>query len=50
MKKSIPEFLEKYDFDVESYENFISNYESKDSLDQYGNLILSANIEEEKIK
>jgi hypothetical protein len=50
MKKSIPEFLEKYDFDVESYENFISNYESKDSLDKYGNLILSANIEEEKIK
>jgi hypothetical protein len=46
MNNSQPEFLDKYDFNLESYANFISNGEPKSQLDEYGNLILNSNIEE----
>jgi hypothetical protein len=48
MKKNL-DFLEKYDFNLESYNEYISKKISKDLLDDFGNLILSANIEEPNI-
>ncbi len=49
MNKKLPEFLEKYDFDAESYDNFLKENFKSENMDEYGNLILGANIEEESI-
>ena len=45
-----PEFLEKYDFNLESYEEFISKPPTSEHMDDFGNLVLSANIDETNIK
>ena len=45
MNKSHPEFLEKYNFNLESYLNFKSKPGDNSSIDRFGNLVLSANID-----
>lgn len=50
MNKKLPEFLEKYDFNAESYDSFLKSKLESGNMDEYGNLILSSNIENENIK
>lgn len=45
----IPEFISKYDFNKSAYDDFLKTKNTRDNLDDYGNIILSANIEESNI-
>lgn len=50
MKIPQPEFLEKYDFNKKSYSDFLSNNSPENQMDEFGNLVLRANIDESDIK
>ena len=50
MKQKLPEFLEKYDFDQESYDAFLKKQTQSPNIDDFGNLILNSNIEDGSIK
>jgi hypothetical protein len=50
MKQKLPEFLEKYDFDQESYDAFLKKQTHSPNIDDFGNLILNSNIEDGRIK
>jgi len=50
MKQKLPEFLEKYDFDQESYDAFLKKQTQSPNIDDFGNLILNSNIEDGRIK
>ena len=50
MKNPQPEFLEKYDFNLESYAEFLSNNNPESQMDEFGNLVLRANLDDPNIQ
>tara|TARA_A100001037_G_scaffold67550_1_gene59971 strand:+ start:505 stop:1101 length:597 start_codon:yes stop_codon:yes gene_type:complete len=49
MNKFVPKYIENYDFDQESYDVFVNTPIDGSQLDEYNNLIMRSNIDEEGI-
>lgn len=49
MDRFVPKYIEKYDFDQEAYDSFVKSSVDGSQLDEYRNLIMSSNIDEEGI-
>ena len=50
MDRFVPKYIEKYDFDQEAYDSFVKSSVDGSQLDEYRNLIMSSNIDEEGIR
>lgn len=50
MANYIPSYIKQYDFNEKSYQSFVDTPISSNQLDEFNNLILSSNIDEENIE